>query len=361
MKGRVLVAGFATRHVVRSAYAAGYEVCAIDHFCDQDLTWYTKEQQTFEELAEFPDLIADLCSRYAFDCIVTTSGAEDMDLGERFCGTPSGIAARFCTKTGIQKFFEDYGFPVPPIVSAGEYPAFIKPDTGAGGWRNTLAVTPDDETAWQECWPDTPYIRQMPVEGIPCSVSCIADGTRACALSLNRQFNRGGEGERRFGFAGAVTPFLPEVREQILTMAEDIAAKTGCIGSLGIDFMLTDDGIRAIEVNPRFQATLDIVEMSTGVNIFELHCNAARGILPAARPVPTMTALRSIIFADHDCVVADDLKSLHPEIADIPWVGTEIEEGSAVLSVYGRGADEDEALASLDKTISKVHRYMSRW
>ena len=74
-----------------------------------------------------------------------------------------------------------------------------------------------------------------------------------------------------------------------------------------------------------------------------------------------MTALRSIIFADHDCVVTDDLKSLHPDIADIPWVGTEIEEGSAVLSVYGRGADEDEALTSLDKTISIVHRYMSRW
>ncbi|WP_245618804.1 hypothetical protein [Methanogenium cariaci] len=94
MKGRVLVAGFATRHVVRSAYAAGYEVCAIDHFCDQDLSWYTKEYQTFEELAEFPDLIGDLCARYTFDAIVSTSGAEDMDLGGHLprdaagCGCP---------------------------------------------------------------------------------------------------------------------------------------------------------------------------------------------------------------------------------------------------------------------------------
>lgn len=361
MKGRVLVAGFATRHVVRSAHAAGYEVCAIDHFCDQDLTWYTKEHHTFEELAELPDLIGDLCSRYTFDAIVSTSGAEDMDLGNTFCGTPPDVAARFCTKTGIQEFFEEHAFPVPPLLPGGVYPAFIKPDTGAGGWRNALAATTDDETAWTECWPDTPYIRQLPLEGIPCSVSCIADGTAARALSLNRQFNRGGEGERRFGFAGAMTPFLPEERELILSLAEDIAAKSGCIGSLGIDFMLTADGIRAIEINPRFQATLDIVEISTGVNIFDLHCNAARGILPAARPAPNMTAARSIIFADHDCVVQDDLKSLHPDIADIPWPGTEIEEGSAVLSVYGRGADEDEALAVLDKTITRVHRYMSRW
>ncbi len=361
MKGRILVAGFATRHVVRSAYATGFEVYAIDHFCDQDLTWYTKEHQTFEELAELPDIIADMCSRYTFDAIVTTSGAEDMDIGQTVCGTPHDVAARFCTKTSIQQFFEEHEFPVPPLLSKGEYPAFIKPDTGAGGWRNTLATTPDDEAAWTKCWPDTPYIRQTPVEGIPCSVSCIADGTSARALSLNCQFNRGGEGERRFGFAGAITPFQPKERESLLALAEDIAAKSGCIGSLGIDFMLTDDGIRTIEINPRFQATLDIVEMSTGINIFNLHRNAARGILPASRPVPKMTAVRTIIFAEHDCVVKDDLKSLHPDIADIPWPGTEIEEGNAVLSVYGRGANEDEALAILDKTITRVYRYMSRW
>ena len=361
MKGRVLVAGFTTRHVVRSAYAAGYEVYAVDHFCDQDLTWYTKEHQTFEELAELPDRVADFCSRYTFDCIVTTSGAEAMDLGRTVCGTPRGVAARFCTKTSIQEFFEEHNFPVPPLLPEGEYPAFIKPDVGAGGWRNTLAVTPDDEAAWTDCWPETPYIRQMPVEGIPCSVSCIADGTSARALSLNRQFNRGGEGERRFGFAGALTPFQPQERKSIFTLAEDIAAKSGCIGSLGIDFMVTDDGIRAIEINPRFQATLDVVEMSMDTNIFEMHCNAASGILPASRPNPVMTAARSIIFAERDCVVADDLKSLHPDIADIPWVGTEIEEGGAVLSVYGLGRDEAEALAALGKTISRVHRYMSRW
>ncbi len=74
-----------------------------------------------------------------------------------------------------------------------------------------------------------------------------------------------------------------------------------------------------------------------------------------------MTVARSIIFAEHDCVVKDDLKSLHPDIADIPWPGTEIEEGNAVLSVYGRGTNEDETLAALDKTITRVYRYMSRW
>jgi hypothetical protein len=43
MKKKVLVAGFATRHVVQSAFGAGYEVYAVDHFCDQDLPFYARE------------------------------------------------------------------------------------------------------------------------------------------------------------------------------------------------------------------------------------------------------------------------------------------------------------------------------
>ncbi|MFA5255043.1 MAG: ATP-dependent carboligase, partial [Methanoregula sp.] len=52
MKGRVLVAGFATRHVAQSAARAGYEVCAVDHFCDQDLFWCTEDRLKFGELDE---------------------------------------------------------------------------------------------------------------------------------------------------------------------------------------------------------------------------------------------------------------------------------------------------------------------
>ncbi|MDD3137223.1 MAG: ATP-dependent carboligase, partial [Methanoregula sp.] len=70
MKGRVLVAGFSTRHVAQSAARAGYEVCAVDHFCDQDLAWYTREHEKFDELDELPDAISRLAQRYAFDGIV---------------------------------------------------------------------------------------------------------------------------------------------------------------------------------------------------------------------------------------------------------------------------------------------------
>ena len=52
MSPSVLVAGYTTRHVAKSAARAGYDVYAVDHFCDQDLLWCTKDVMAFDELDE---------------------------------------------------------------------------------------------------------------------------------------------------------------------------------------------------------------------------------------------------------------------------------------------------------------------
>ena len=57
MKKRVLIAGFTTRHVARSASAAGYTVYSVDHFCDRDLSAYVKDCSRFEDLASLPGAI----------------------------------------------------------------------------------------------------------------------------------------------------------------------------------------------------------------------------------------------------------------------------------------------------------------
>jgi len=360
LKGSVLIAGFATRHIVQSAWKAGYEVYAIDHFCDQDLTWYAKKWSLFEELDEIPILIEDYCKKFTIDLIIAASGAETITEDPRFCGTPSSIAAQFLDKSRIQDFFHETGIPAPKILEAGTYPAFIKPLSGAGGWRNALVRNDAEEQAWHDLWPDEPSIRQTPIEGTPCSVSCISNGITARAVSVNEQFMRGGTGDRAFGFAGALTPYETEKQSQLADLAEQVVTASGCIGSVGVDFIASDE-IYAIEINPRFQATLDIVEESLDRSMFELHLGACRGHVPPVRPSPVRCVARKILFADRDLTAKDDLKWLAPAVADIPWKGTEIEEGGAVISIYGRGSSRDEALGLLDKTITEVREYMSRW
>ena len=357
MKGRVLVAGFATRHVAQSAYQAGYEVCAVDHFCDQDLSWYTKDREKFESLEDLPGAIDRICNRHRFDLFVPTSGAETLSPPIPLSGTPPEHIAPFLDKLNIQHFFDSLGVPVPRLLPDGEYPAMVKPRNGAGGWRNAVISSEYEMDAWRALYEDIPHIRQELVPGTAASVCCVATGSYALAITTNEQMLRS-SGESAFGFSGSITPFDHPQENGMIALAERIAAASGCLGTIGIDFVVSRDRAVAIEINPRFQGTVDTVEMACGCNLFDLHTGACSGLLPARRPDPREVAARYILFADQDMTVDVDLGALKEFVADIPWPGTSFEKDQAVVSIYGRGPTRDSALAMLDKHISTVRQYM---
>lgn len=356
MTKRVLVAGFATRHVAQSAYKAGYSVCAVDHFCDVDLEWYTKDRIQFDELDELPDALNRMCERYSFDLLVLTSGAEDIPAKVSLCGTSQETVGRFLDKLAIQHFFEELKVPVPGLVGEGHYPAFFKPCRGAGGWRNAIIHSESERRKWEELYPSVPYIRQRIADGIPASVCCMTDGRSAQAIASNEQILRGIQGAE-FGFCGSITPCIHPLADAMIELAERIGAASRCRGTIGIDFILGND-ICAIEINPRFQATVDTVESATGCNVFSYHVNACRGVLPASMPVPKQFTARNILFTDRDIVIRENLARFVPAVADIPWPGTELECGQAVVSVYGSGTSREAALSDLDKNNTIIQQYL---
>ncbi len=213
--------------------------------------------------------------------------------------------------------------------------------TWRGGWRRARGRRPS-------C--------QKQVTGIPASVSCIADGKHAVAVAANEQVLRGGD-VSPFGFIGSITPLDHPLAARMKSLAVKAAAASGCVGSVGIDFVLGEDSW-AIEVNPRFQATVDTVETSTDLNLFTLHMDACGGKLSPGVPDPARYAARQILFADRDMVVKEDLSRFAPRIADIPWPGTAFEDGQAVVSVLGTGGNRGEAIQELDNTLKKLKRYM---
>jgi hypothetical protein len=355
---RILVVGFSTRHVAASANRAGYEVYAIDHFCDLDLIDCTVACSRFDELSQIPSLTREFCSRYQIDAIIVTSGAEDLtDIPVPILGTQPDVASRFLDKIQAQQFFESHGFPVPPLAQPGEFPAILKPSIGSGGWRNAIVTGEADIRAWEEQFLDAPYLLQRIAPGIPASVCCVSDGVRAKALAVNLQIMRGTECAR-FGFSGSMTPFTHPMEGRMRDMAEEIAAKSGCQGILGIDFLVTNSQIFPIEVNPRFVATLDTIERSTGLNMVSVHIKACQGVLPLETPSCDKVSIRKILFAQDSLSVKKDLRNLCPAVADIPALNASFLAGEAVISVFGEGADELTAQDSLDKTIRMVSQYM---
>ncbi len=356
MSQSVLVAGFSTRHVARSAKLAGYEVYAVDHFCDRDLGWYTRDRSRFEELDELIPAITEMCQKHQIDWLVPTSGAELLESPVPLLGADTRSAERFMDKCATQDFFEEIGVEAPRLLPPGQFPAMVKPRSGSGGWRNMVVFCEAEKRAWDEAFNHAPAITQEVVSGAPCSVCCVADGSRARAIAVNEQLLRG-SGRAEYGFCGSVTPLRDSRAGLLGGIGEKIAAASGCRGTVGIDFVLGDRAW-AIEVNPRFQATLDTVEMAAGVNLFSLHARACGGSLPAERTRAGRVAVRTIVFAERDMVMKEDLSRFSPAVADIPWPGTEFEEGQAVISVFGQGADREEAFAMLDKHMKSIQQYM---
>ena len=358
MKGRVLIAGFATRHVAQSAWKAGYTVYAVDHFCDQDLAWYTADRLKFEELDELPDRIAEMAGRHRADLFVPTSGAETLGAPVPLAGTDARTAARLLDKLEVQRFFEGEAIPVPPLALPDDFPYIAKPRGGAGGWRNAVVRSRDDLDRWLRESEGAEPLLQKEVQGLPASVSCIGNGSHAVALATNEQLLRGGDASP-FGFTGSVTPLRHPLAERMKALAIRAAGASGCTGSVGVDFVLGDDAV-AIEVNPRFQATVDTVEAATGLSLFSLHMDACKGVLPQEPAVAGRFAVRRILFADRDLVVKEDLSGFAPRVADIPWPGSSFEEGQAVVSVLGTGSDREGAMEDLVNTLNKLERYMRR-
>jgi predicted ATP-grasp superfamily ATP-dependent carboligase len=113
-----------------------------------------------------------------------------------------------------------------------------------------------------------------------------------------------------------------------------------------------------IEINPRFQATIDTVEMAMGCNMFQLHVDACKGMLPDTSFHSEMYAARRILFAERDIMIRTNLKHLFPIISDIPWPDSFFEEDQAIASVYGWGKTREAALTILDKNITTVQQYL---
>ncbi len=356
MNNAVLVAGFTTRHVAASAARAGYTVYAVDHFCDADLVACTADHMAFDELDELPFAIAAMQAKYHPDFVITTSGAELLEVCDRL-GTSPRAAARFMDKGSTQDFFEELGVPVPPRAKPGVYPAMAKTLAGAGGWRNAVIHSDAELEEWKKFVEDAPFMMQEIVSGTPASVCCLASEGRAVALCSNEQLLRGGS-FCPYAFSGSVTPCTHPQSGRMIMLAEKIAAASGCTGSIGIDFVLTDDEAYAIELNPRFQGTTETVEMALGINMFTLHKNACLGHLPTTAPTPVCTAVRKVLTADKDLTISTDLMPLHDILTDIPYPGTVFEAGQVMVSVLGSGADRTLAFDALDTNIRMAVQYI---
>ena len=364
---KILIVGYSVRHIACSAARAGHEVNAADSFCDLDLeacSYGTTLLPQPLDTRQAESLIQTYIEKFSPDAVVLGPGLEETRvIGIKVLNNPPEKAALVSDKLWLAGWLEKKGFPFIPTGVSPEkasFPAVIKPRKGAGGVGCKLVKRAADMKLEEDMKLDGGMIIQDWLSGTPASVSVIGTGRNSRAITVNEQLiGASWVGAELFRYSGNISPLelsplascKSKLQPEMAGMAEEIVSELGLVGSNGLDFLLTEKGPVVVEVNPRFQGSLDVVEMSTGKNVFQAHVDAFEDILPE-KPVPKMVAGRAILFADEPVGIGELLTRWitgKDWITDVPRSGSVIKKSDPVASILATGRDRAGVLDLLMK------------
>ncbi|HET6836471.1 MAG TPA: ATP-grasp domain-containing protein, partial [Gemmatimonadales bacterium] len=313
-RDHVLIAGVTTRALAVSAARAGYRVTAIDAFGDLDLreaaevivarpaapgTPYGPLQAAAEG-----DRIPAYYTAYTSNFENYPSAVRRLARGRRLLGNTADTLMRVRNPFTLSQALRRCGLTAPAIRSrppsgtAARDQWLLKPRRSGGGhgitrWTRGRPV------------PRSMYLQQR-IAGIPGSISFAANGSSAVVLGFSRQL----VGDVRFGaggyrYCGSVlgndrTRLFPRQRELLVRaaeVAEAITREFQLVGLNGIDFVAHRGVPYPIEVNPRFSASMELIEHARGTSMFRIHAEACHGLLPGSPERQSVLHGKAIVFA----------------------------------------------------------------
>jgi predicted ATP-grasp superfamily ATP-dependent carboligase len=185
-------------------------------------------------------------------------------------------------------------------------------------------------------------------------------------------------GERAFGaagyrYGGNILPndsdvtFTRTLFDSVAEIVRAIAEAFGLIGVNGIDFVVRDGVPYPVEVNPRWTASMELVEAARGISIFDAHARACTsGELPAfdaARARQDSVAFgKAIIYAQQMVTLGDTRSWLgDATIHDVPHPGERIEAGRPVCTVFASGTGVAACRRALIDRAARVYAELERW
>jgi predicted ATP-grasp superfamily ATP-dependent carboligase len=368
----VLIAGVAVRAMAVSAARAGYRVTAVDAFGDLDLrNVATVIPLRAEQGAEYSPLSAVRAARAVPGGLVAyTSNLENYPkavarlAGHRhLLGNPPNVLTRVRNPFELMRVLRRRGFitpgtrATPPRGRHASGSWLLKPRRSGGGhgtrvWRHGEKV------------PRTHYLQER-IGGTPGSIVFAADGRRAVTLGLTRQLvGDVGFGAHGFRYCGSLlgdpAGFFRRgegLLEAARSLATTLTAEFGLVGLNGIDFVVRDGVPYPIEVNPRYSASMELIERAHGLSMFEAHVRACRGTLPTAPPPKDEVEGKAIVFARRDVTLGDTRRWVdHSSFADVPHPGERIRRGHPICTVFAKGSDADSCHRLLMRRAATVYR-----
>jgi carbamoyl-phosphate synthase large subunit len=161
------------------------------------------------------------------------------------------------------------------------YPVIVRPSFVIGGLAIDFCYSPDDLVrqlaAATVVDPERPVRIDRYLEGIEVDVDAVSDGERVLIPGLLEHVERAGVHS-----GDSVGMFPPQTLSEgdtdlIVTTMERVVHALGARGLCNAQFIVRDDGVYLIEVNPRASRTVPFMSKVTGVPMVELAVRISLG------------------------------------------------------------------------------------
>ena len=379
---RVLIVGVSTRAAAESAARAGFDVTALDAYADLDQHPSVRALSLPRDFKAHPTATAGARAARTIesDAIAYLSSFENhpravtrLAAGRRLWGNPAEVLRRVRDPAVLSDTLRRRGFDVPrvrlaPAGDAGDAEAWmVKPFRSGGGqhvrqWKGRSV-------------PRAAYLQEF-IDGVPGSVVFAAARGHAVPLGVSRQLVGdpafGASGYRYCGslLAAADDPQFPggqALVDRACALARLVGEEFGLVGVNGIDFIARDSTPYPLEVNPRWSASMELVEQRFGLSVFGAHAAAcARDALPsfdlavASRGAGAIG--KAIVFARHASVIGDTGAWLgDTTVRDVPRSGERIDAGEPVCTVFATAPDARRCYQALVRRSESLYEELAEW
>ncbi len=222
------------------------------------------------------------------------------------------------------------------------------------------------------------YLQEF-IEGESLALLFLGDGRTARFLGMTRQLvGTSWLHASPFHYCGSIGPLdTRAIRSPSLDeLGHALAAECSLTGIFGIDGILRDDVFFSVEINPRYTASVEVLEYATGSTLLADHAHiyAYSRLPPSPPPSPSPRQRivgKAILFAREDLIfphegpwrteldVPKPVQAM-PTFADIPSAGERIESGKPILTVFASANSPSACEEMLQQIAPELDRWLYR-